>query len=483
MFFQDLINQTKGKKVHFIGIGGIGMSALALVLRQKNIAVQGSDLTENYLTEKLRAQQVEYFTGHSKENITNDIALVVKTSIIKEDNPEIIAAKAKNITIITRANLLAMIMQEKFGITIAGTHGKTSTTAMISIILEIAGLDPTFINGGVINYFSSNQKIGNSNFLVAESDESDGSFIDLPTKIGVITNIEPEHLDFKGYNGDFAIQKQYFQKYIDNIPEQGMCALGIDNQEVFNIYQNHQDKNQDKNKVVSYAIENNTNFANITASNIKINRSGTSFSVDFKDGRHIPQITMPIYGKHNVCNALASIAVADFLKIPFAKIIEALEKFDGVKRRFSKVGEYQGIVIIDDYGHHPTEIKATLSAAKKITANKIVCVFEPHKHTRVRDLFQEFCNAFIDADIVIVSEIYSAGQSPIEGFSQDSLIEGIEKTKHCQVIKMSDPNSLAKIIKPLINQKLINEGDIIFCTGAGKITYWASNLQKQLEEA
>ncbi len=479
MFFQDLINQTKGKKVHFIGIGGIGMSALALVLRQKNIAVQGSDLAENYLTEKLKAQQVEYFTGHSHENIVNDVALVVKTSIIKEDNPEIIAAKAKNIPIITRANLLAMIMQEKLGITIAGTHGKTSTTAMISIILEFAGLDPTFINGGIINYFSSNQKIGNGNFLVAESDESDGSFIDLPTKIGVITNIEPEHLDFKGYNGDFTIQKQYFQKYIDNIPEQGVCALGIDNQEVFNIYQNH----QSKNKVISYAIENNTNFANITASNIKINRKGTSFSVNFKDGRNIPQITMPIYGKHNVCNALASIAVADFLKIPFSKIIEALEKFDGVKRRFSKVGEYKGILIIDDYGHHPTEIKATLSAAKKITANKIICVFEPHKYTRVRDLFQEFCNAFIDSDIVIVSEIYSAGQSPIEGFSQDSLIEGIKKTKHCEVIKMSDPNSLAKIIKPLINQKLINEGDIIFCTGAGKVTYWASSLERQLEEA
>jgi UDP-N-acetylmuramate--alanine ligase len=476
---KNILNNIKisGKKVHFIGIGGIGMSALAFVLRQHNINVQGSDLGTNYLTKKLQEADVNYIIGHSKININSDLGLIVKTSIIRDDNPEIIEAKSQNIPIVTRANLLAALMSDKIGITIAGTHGKTSTTAMVSVILEFANLDPTFINGGIVNYFNSNQKIGNGKYMIAESDESDASFVELPTKIGIITNIEAEHLDFVGYNGSFEKQKSYFYQYLDNIPESSICALSIDDPECYNLYQ----KYPNKNKIISYSIEpnsNNAKFAKITAHNISISNKGTEFSVKFIDGREITKIYMPIYGLHNVSNALAAIAIADFLNIPFAKIIEALENFNGVKRRFTKVGEYKGAVFIDDYGHHPTEIKATLAAAKRIVNGKLISIFEPHKYTRLRDLFTEFCSAFFDADIVIVSDIYSANQKPIENINQDAIISGIAKVnKKSQVIKLNNVDDLPEILKPIIA-----DGDMVLFTGAGKITYWAAKIEEQLRD-
>ncbi len=468
MNFQDIKNQSK---IHFIGLGGIGMSALALILREFNIPVQGSDLSENYLVPKLRAKGINYVVGHKKENITDDVSLIVETSIIKSENPEIIEAQKRNIPVITRANLLAILMKEYKGITIAGTHGKTSTTGMTSLVLEIGGLDPTVINGGVIHYFGSNSKIGKGKYLVAESDESDASFVTLPSFIGAVTNIEPEHLEFSGYAGSFEKQKAYFEQYIKQIPDEGMCVLCLDSPEVEKIYEHLR---LQKKNLFTYSVEKN---ADLIAKNIAMDSSGLTFDVEFKDGKKISNIKMPIYGKHNASNALVAIAIGNFLGLSAEKIKEALVKFNGVKRRFTKVGEYNGAVIIDDYGHHSTEIKTTLKAARQLAGkHKVICVFEPHKYSRVHSLFNEFCHAFVDADFVIVSDIYSAGQESISGVSQDSLIAGIKKTGHQNVVKLNSDKELAGIVK-----NIVNSGDIVFCTGAGKVTYWAAALADQLK--
>ena len=469
MNFQDIKNRSK---IHFIGLGGIGMSALALILREFDIPVQGSDLAENYLTPKLRDKGISYVVGHKTENITDDVSLIVETSIIKNENPEIIEAKRRGIPVITRANLLAIVMKEYKGITIAGTHGKTSTTGVTSLMLEIAGLDPTVINGGVIHYFGSNSKIGKGEYLVAESDESDASFVTLPSFIGAVTNLEPEHLEFSGYGGSFEKQKAYFEQYVKQIPDAGICVLCLDSPEVEKIYEKL--KGSRKN-LVTYSVNKD---ADLRGRNIKMDACGLTFDVEFKSGRKINNLKMPIYGVHNVSNALVAIAIADFLRISDEKIRAALAAFNGVKRRFTKVGEYENVSIIDDYGHHPTEIATTLKAARAVVGDhKLICVFEPHKYSRVHDLFNEFCQAFTDADYVIVSNIYSAGQAPIEGISQDSLIEGIKKTGHKNVIKLPSEKDLAKIVKDLINPN-----DMVFCTGAGKVTYWAAALAEELKK-
>lgn len=469
MDFSDI---KKQQKIHFIGLGGIGMSALAFILREFDIEVQGSDLAENYLTPKLRSLGVTYFVGHRAENVGADVSLIVETSIIKEENPEIVTARARGIPIITRAELLAIVMAEYKGVTIAGTHGKTSTTGMVSVMLAEAGLDPTVINGGVIHYFGSNSKVGKGVHLVAESDESDASFVALPTFIGAVTNLEPEHLEFKGYNGSFEKQKEYFEKYVAQIPDAGLCALCIDDVEVEKIY--NKLKAQKKN-LITYSASKD---ADLRALNIRMDVSGLTFDVEFKNGKKISDIKMPIYGKHNASNACVAIAIADFLNISAEKIKEALSKFNGVKRRFTKVGEFENVAIIDDYGHHPTEIKTTLQAARDLIGEqKLICVFEPHKYSRIASLFDEFCEAFAVADYVIVSDIYSAGQEPIVGITQDAIIAGIKNSGQKNVIKMADPKDLAQLVKPLVSK-----GDMIFCTGAGKVTYWAAALEGDLTQ-
>ena len=333
MNFQDLKSQ---QKIHFIGIGGIGMSALAFLLHDSKIEVQGSDLKENYLMKKLSDKNIKYFIGQISENIDDEVSLVIKTSTVKDTNPEIIEAKNRNIKIITRAELLAIIMQDYQNITIAGTHGKTSTTAMTGIMLEVAGLDPTVINGGVINYFSSNYKIGSGKYLVAESDESDASFVDLPTKIGAITNIEAEHLEFIKYDGCFEKQKSYYEQYVKQIPDDGLCVLCVDNDEVKKIY----DKlKTSKANLFSYSITDKN--ADLTIQNVVQDISGSHFDAVFKDGNIIKNIKISCHGMHNISNSLVAIAVARFLKVSDEKIIEALGQCNGVKRRFTKVGEYQ----------------------------------------------------------------------------------------------------------------------------------------------
>jgi len=467
MNFSQIILQ---KTIHFIGIGGVGMSALALMLRKYNVAVQGSDLKENYLTVKLKEAGVIFHLGQNQKNMHHNISLVVKTSIIKDDNPEIIYAKEHNIPIITRADLLAIIMQQYLGITVAGTHGKTTTTAIVAVLLEQAGLDPTVINGGTIHYFNSNYKIGQGKYLVAESDESDASFVKLPTFLGVITNIEPEHLEFAGYQNNFAIQQQYFLQYVSQIADEGLVALNLDCHNVASIYK--QLKNQ-KNNLFSYSLS--PNKADLWAENISCHRKGISFDAVFASGERILNINMPIYGKHNISNALSAIAIAKFLKITAEQIKSGLQIFTGVKQRFTKVGEYKNIPIIDDYAHHPTEISATLQAARSfIGSNNLICVVQPHKFSRVHDLFNEFCTAFSLADVVIVADIYSASQQPIAGINQDSLIAGIKKY-HKQVVKLDNEQNLASTLKPYLK-----DDSLIICMGAGTISSWANNLQEKL---
>lgn len=474
MNLQDL-KKNQNSKVHFIGVGGIGMSALAFILCDEKISVQGSDLAKNYLTPKLIDKGVDYFIGQNKDNINDDVVLVVKTSIIKDDNPEILAAQQKNIPIITRANLLALIIAEKKGITIAGTHGKTSTTAITSLVLEAGDLDPTVINGGVIHYFGSNSKSGKGDYLIAESDESDASFVELPTLIGAITNIEAEHLDHPAYGGDFEVQKSYFEKYVEQIPEHGACVLCVDDQETLNLYNKFKNK---KKNLITYSIDENNKDADLVAKNIKMNYQGLSFDVSFKNGRQIQDIKIPTFGLHNASNSLISIAIADFLKIPDYKIKAGLSEFNGVKRRFTKVGDYNGVTIIDDYAHHPTEIKAVLDTAKQLTKGKVFAVFQPHKYTRLRDAFDGFCNAFADSDFAIIADIFAAGQDPIPGALQDDLVIGVEKTGHKNVIKLASEKDLGKVLKTRVRA-----GDIVMCLGAGSITYWAADLEEQLRKA
>ena len=468
MNFQDLKSQSK---VHFIGLGGIGMSALAFILRELKIPVQGSDLTENYLTPKLREKGAVYFVGHKAENISDDVSLIVETSIIKTDNPEISEARKRGIPVITRANLLAIIMREYKGITIAGTHGKTSTTGITSLMLEINGLDPTVVNGGVIHYYGSNSKVGKGEYLVAESDESDASFVTLPSFIGAVTNIEPEHLEFSGYAGSFETQKSYFERYINQIPPEGICVLCIDNPEVEKIYKKLKSQ---KNNLVTYSAKKD---ADLRVKNVSMDISGLTFDVAFKDGREIKNLKMPVYGQHNASNALVAIAIGDFLGFNEEQIRKALAAFNGVKRRLTKVGEYEGVAIIDDYGHHPTEILTTLHAAKALAGkHKVICVFQPHKYSRVSSLFNEFCASFGDANCVIVADVYAAGQASIQGATQDDLVAGIKKTGHKNVVKLNSEKELAALIKPQISA-----GDLVFFTGAGTVTYWAAALADQLK--
>lgn len=465
--FEKLRSEFENK-VHFIGINGIGMSALALLLNKIGVKVQGSDLKENHITKTLQNADIQYLNQHDEKNIDDKISLIVKTSIIKDDNCEIVKAKEKNIKIITRADLLAKIMLYKKSITVAGTHGKTSTTAIISTILEEANLDPIIINGGIINQFQSNFKLGDGDFLVAESDESDGSFVNLPTFIGAITNIEPEHLEF--YNNDFAKVKQYYEKYVSQIPENGLCVMCIDDENVAEIYNKF--KNIKKN-LISYSVKKD---ADIIAKNINLNNLGAKFDAIFK-GEKISDINFSAFGIHNVSNSLIAIAIAKFLKIDDEIIKKALKNYQGVKRRFTKVGEFQGITIIDDYAHHPTEILATLNAARQFIGDKkIILVLQPHKYSRVRDLFQEFATCVQKADIVILTEIYSANQAKIDGISKETLAQKMQELGHKKVIKLENDEDLAKLVK-----ENAVKNDIVIFAGAGTITQMANNLENQLK--
>jgi len=457
-------------KIHFIGIGGIGMSGIAEILVNLGYQVQGSDISLNPNVERLRKIGVSINIGHEAKNLAG-ASLVVISTAVKPSNPELQAARERSIPVVRRAEMLGELMRLKWSIAVGGTHGKTTTTSLVGTILEGAGFDPTVINGGIINAWGSNAKLGNGDWMVCEADESDGSFLKLPAIITIVTNIDPEHLD---YYGSFKKLCDAFIAFIQNTPFYGFSALCIDHPNVQSLIEVISDR-----RLVTFGL---SNSASIQATNIRATNKSTSFDVLVTNPkknrtRTISNINLPMIGNHNVQNTLAAIAVAEEMHVPDAIIKKSLANFSGVKRRFTRVGEVNGVVVIDDYGHHPTEIIAVIKAAKDVAPGRVIAVVQPHRYSRLRDLFKEFCASFDLADIVIVADIYAAGEEAIEGVNKSALANGLCKRGHQAVIELPSPNLLAEVVS-----SLVTPGDYIVCLGAGDITRWASALPAQLLE-
>ena len=459
--------------LHFIGIGGIGMSGIAEILVALGYKVQGSDLSENANVKRLRLKGIEIFIGHEAKNINNASAVII-SSAVKNDNPELAVARQKQIPIVRRAEMLAELMRLKSAVAIAGTHGKTTTTSMVGQMLEAANFDPTVINGGIVNAYGTNTRLGKSEWMVVEADESDGTFTRLPATVAVVTNIDPEHLD---HYGDFESVKDAYRQFIHNIPFYGYAVLCTDHPEVQALIPTIQDR-----KVITYGFNPQ---ADVHASNIRSGADGSVFDVTFapwlnNKERTLRDIHLPMPGHHNVQNSLVALAIACAMKVPAALMKKGLGSFTGVKRRFTKTGEANGVTVIDDYAHHPVEIETVLKTARMMVAEKggrVIAVMQPHRYTRLNDLFEQFCTCFNEADTVIITDVYTAGEQPIEGASKDSLVEGIRKHGHRHVLPLASKDELAKTIS-----SMVQPGDYVICLGAGDITYWAYSLSEQLGE-
>jgi UDP-N-acetylmuramate--alanine ligase len=464
--------------IHHIGIGGIGMSGVAEILHNLGYEVSGSDLTDNYNVARLRNLGIKVFIGHEATNVEN-ASVIVRSTAVQNTNPEIIAAREKKIPVVSRSEMLAELTKLKSTIAISGSHGKTTTTSMIGHLLEASGLHPTVINGGVINAYGSNAKLGSGDWLVAEADESDGTFVKIPSTVGVITNIDPEHLD---YWGSFTKLLEAFEVFLKQLPFYGFGVLNHDHERVREIAKNISDRkiyfySMDKNKIAN-------NQAAIVADNIKQFAGGSNFDViinsDLSESGEIEthkNFTIPLNGIHNVSNSLAAIAVGFGIGLSAEQIKNALQSFEGVKRRFTKVGEFNGYKIIDDYAHHPVEIAATLAAAKQAlegTNGKVIAVCQPHRYTRLNNLFMEFSECFASADKVIITEMYSAGEKPIEGVDQFALEAALKKHGK-DVVALDSDKKLAETVV-----KTANSGDLVICMGAGTITKYAAYLAEEL---
>lgn len=458
--------------LHFIGIGGIGMSGIAEVLHSMGYIVQGSDMNEGYNLDRLRKQGLKIFVGHDAVNI-HDAALVVVSSAIKNDNPELVAARAKKLPVVRRAEMLAELMRLKMAVAIAGTHGKTTTTSMVGAMLEEGGFDPTVINGGIVHKYGTNTRMGASEWMVVEADESDGTFTKLPATVAVVTNIDPEHLD---HYGDYDSIKAAFRQFIENIPFYGFAVLCTDHPAVQAMIPDVSDR-----VVVTYGFNPQ---ADVQAVNVRTQTNGSVFDVMFGanvSGEEfvLKDVFLPMLGQHNVQNALSALAIGAKMKMPSALLKNALSNFSGVKRRFTKTGEAAGVTIIDDYGHHPVEIQAVLKAARQAvegTQGRVIAVMQPHRYTRLSSLFDDFCKCFNDADAVIVADVYAAGEQPMEGADKDSLAKGLVAHGHKHVQVLPSVDDLA-----LMLSSQVRAGDFVICLGAGDITKWAYALPKQLE--
>src|SRR5712664_3485825 len=455
--------------IHFVGIGGIGMSGIAEVLCNLGYTVQGSDASESANVNRLRDKGIAITVGHKAENVAGADVLVVSTAI-KRDNPELMAARAQRIPVVRRAEMLAELMRLKSCVAISGTHGKTTTTSMVAALLDAAQLPPTVINGGIINAYGTNARLGAGEWMVVEADESDGTFVKLPATIAVVTNIVPEHLDFYG---NFEAVQQAFETFVGNIPFYGFAALCIDHPVVQSMIPRVAER-----RIVTYGM---SPQADIRATNIVIDRDGARYDVTIADrlnerSRTIGGLVLPMFGQHNVQNSLAAVAVAEEMGLGEEVVRNAFANFKGVKRRFTKTGESNGITVIDDYGHHPVEIAAVLRAARSATGANVMAVVQPHRFTRLRDLFDDFCTCFNDADMVIVADVYAAGEQPIEGVNRDALAAGIRARGHRNVQALPDPKDLA----PLVHA-LAQPGDFVVCLGAGSITNWAQSLPGELD--
>jgi len=456
--------------IHFVGIGGIGMSGIAEVLHNLGYRVQGSDLAESANTRRLAGLGIAVRIGHAAENLDSAEVIVV-SSAVKPDNPEVAAARARRLPVVRRAEMLAELMRLKWSIAIAGTHGKTTTTSMIGALLETAGLDPTVINGGIINAYGTNTRLGAGDWMAVEADESDGTFTRLPATIAIVTNIDPEHLDFYG---DFAALQQAFETFVGNIPFYGFAVLCIDHPVVQGMIARLSER-----RILTYGL---SPQADIRATNLRLGRDGSHYDAVIADRltgqeRVIAGLFLPMFGEHNVQNSLTVLAVAEEMGLGDEVVRASLRGFKGVRRRFTKTGEWNGVTIIDDYGHHPVEIAAVLKAARTIVGGRVIAIVQPHRYTRLANLFDDFCTCFNDADLVLVADVYPAGEAPIDGASRDALVAGLRAHGHRNSQPLPGPEALPPLLR-----SLVRPDDIVVCLGAGSITNWANSLPGDLAE-
>jgi UDP-N-acetylmuramate--alanine ligase len=454
--------------IHFIGIGGIGMSGIAEVMHTLGYTVQGSDAADNYNVKRLAEKGMRTFVGHRAENIEGAELVVVSTAI-RRDNPELAAARERRLPVVRRAEMLAELMRFKSCVAIAGTHGKTTTTSLVATLLDAGGLDPTVINGGIINAYGTNARMGEGDWMVVEADESDGTFLKLPADIAVVTNIDPEHLD---HFGSFDAIKDAFRAFIDQIPFYGFAVMCIDHPVVQDLVGRIEDR-----RIITYG-ENPQ--ADVRLMDVDLAGGRSRFRVMIRDRRpgyrmEMQELTLPMPGAHNALNATAALAVAHELGVPEEAIRRALAGFGGVKRRFTRTGAWRGAEVFDDYGHHPVEIEAVLRAARASTKGQVIAVVQPHRYTRLASLFDQFCTCFNDADTVIVAPVYAAGEQPIEGADRDGLVAGLTARGHRHAVALERSEDLAGIVRGLAR-----EGDYVVCLGAGNITQWAYALPSEL---
>jgi len=452
--------------IHFVGIGGIGMSGIAEVMLNLGYTVQGSDLRESIIVERLRGLGATIQIGQAAENL-GDAEVVVISSAIKRGNPELDTARARALPVVRRAEMLAELMRLRSNVAVAGTHGKTTTTSLVAALLDAGGEDPTVINGGIIQSYGSNARLGEGRWMVVEADESDGTFVKLPATIAVITNIDPEHMDH--YCSVEALRGG-FEAFASNIPFYGALVACIDHTEVQSLIGRITDR-----RVVTYGF---SRQADIRAENMRYEDGRMLFDVALRgaDGEELHSgLSLAIPGEHNVLNALAAVGVARELKIDMDRVRRGLDGFAGVKRRFTRVGTWNGATIIDDYGHHPVEIAAVLKAARSATKGRVIAIHQPHRYTRLHDLFEEFCACFNDADVVAIADVYAAGEPPIEGVSRDGLVSGLRAHGHRSAHALKAPEGIADFVAGQTAP-----GDLVVCLGAGTISAWANALPGEL---
>jgi UDP-N-acetylmuramate--alanine ligase len=453
--------------VHFIGIGGIGMSGIAEIMLRIGYTVQGSDAKASANTERLEKLGAKIFIGHDGAHVDGAYAVVYSTAV-KPDNPEMVAGRERRLPLVRRAEMLAELMRLQFSVAVGGTHGKTTTTSMVAALLDAGGLDPTVVNGGIINAYGTNAKVGAGDWIVVEADESDGTFLKLKSTVAIVTNIDPEHLD---HYGEFDAVKKAFRDFVENIPFYGFAAVCTDHPEVQAMAARVENR-----RLVTYGVNPQ---AEVRAHNVRMGPDGARFSVviQLRDGGliAIDDLRMPMAGQHNVLNSLAAIAVARELGVSLDAIRKGLAEFGGVKRRFTTTGVANGVRVIDDYGHHPVEIASVLTAARAVTEGRVIAVVQPHRYSRLSDLFDEFCACFNDADVVVVADVYAAGEAPLEGIDRDALVEGLRRFGHRRVLPLDGPDDLARIVS-----EETRGGDVVVLLGAGDITGWAYALPDQL---
>jgi UDP-N-acetylmuramate--alanine ligase len=450
--------------IHFVGIGGIGMSGIAEVLINHGYSVQGSDLKATKITDRLSKMGAQIFEGQRAENLEN-AAVVVISSAIKKGNPELDEARRRKLPVVRRAEMLAELMRLKSNVAVAGTHGKTTTTTMVAALLDAGHFDPTVVNGGIIHAYGSNARVGQGEWMVVEADESDGTFNRLPATIAIVTNIDPEHME---HWGTIENLRKGFYDFVSNIPFYGVAVCCTDHPEVQSLVGRITDR-----RVVTFGFNAQ---ADVRAVNLHYAKGVAHFDVALQaEDQVIDGCTLPMPGDHNVSNALAAVAVARHLGMKKDEIRAALAAFGGVNRRFTKVGEVNGVTIIDDYGHHPVEIAAVLKAARQASEGRVIAVHQPHRFTRLSNLFEDFCSCFNDADVVGIAEVYAAGEDPIPGATREDLVAGISAHGHRHAVAVLDEDGLEALVRAEAKP-----GDIVVCLGAGTISTWAHGLPERL---